>query len=190
MITTPKRKSIWKKVILSIAIIIVSTGIGGWIGNVITPEAKTAAGRTKWTSLGIPPSGAVAIVGEAPCVDQYEVVVGSSSGTNYIYCQSGWQQWDNPLDSAVKPAKCQGNPPSAYSPGFDKLPFPVKDCVMQFSNEWNISEQEYTVLEDGSVWYWSFTYGMNSILGNLFGGLLIGLVAGIVVSILAWIKLR
>jgi ABC-type antimicrobial peptide transport system permease subunit len=188
MITTPKRKSIWKKVILSIAIIFVSTAIGGWIGNLVTPDAKTAAGKTDWSTLGFPPSGAVAILGEAPCVDQYEVVVGSASGTNYINCQTGWQKWDNPPDSAGSPAKCQGDPPSAYSPGFDRLPFSVKDCVMQFSNEWNISEKVYTVLEDGSVWHWSFTYGMSTVLGYLFGGLLIGLVAGIAISILAWLK--
>jgi ABC-type antimicrobial peptide transport system permease subunit len=188
MITTPKRKSIWKKVILSIAIIFVSTAIGGWIGNLVTPDAKTAAGKTDWSTLGFPPSGAVAILGEAPCVDQYEVVVGSASGTNYINCQTGWQKWDNPPDSAGSPAKCQGDPPSAYSPGFDRLPFSVKDCVMQFSNEWNISEKVYTVLEDGSVWHWSFTYGMSTVLGYLFGGLLIGLVAGIAISIWFWLK--
>ncbi len=190
MITTPMRKSIWKKVILSFVIILLSTAIGGWIGNVVTPDAKTAAGRTNWATLGIPPSDAVAILGEYPCSGQYEVVVGSTSGTNYIYCQSGWQQWDNLPDSAVKPAKCQGDPPSAYSPGFDKLPSPVKDCVMQFSNEWNISEKVYAVLEDGSVWYWSFNYGMSTVLGYLFGGLLIGLVAGIAISILVWPKLN
>jgi hypothetical protein len=189
MITTPRRKPIWKKVILSIGIIIVSTAIGGWIGNVVTPDAKTAAGKTEWSTLGIPPSGAVAILGEYPCSGQYEVVVGSSSGTNYIYCQTGWQQWDNPPDSAGNPAKCQGDPPSAYSPGFNKLPFPVKDCIMQFSNEWNISEKVYTVLDDGSVWHWSFTYGMSTVLGYLFGGILIGLVVGIAISILVWFKL-
>ena len=183
-----KRKPIWKKVIISIVIIIVSAIIGGWIGNLITPDAKTAAGRTKWSTLGIPPSGAMTILGEYPCGDQYEVVVESSSGTNYMLCQTGWQQWDNPQDSVGYLARCQGDPPSAYSPSFDKLPSPVKDCVMLFLNEWNISETVYTVLEDGSVWHWSFTYGMSTMLGYLFGGLLIGLVTGIAISVWFWYK--
>jgi hypothetical protein len=53
-------------------------------------------------------------------------------------------------------------------------------------NEWTIAETVYTILDDGSVWRWNFTYGIGTILGYWLGGLIVGLVVGIVISLAIW----
>jgi len=182
------KQPVWKKAIIFI-FIIVATSIGGVVlGNLLTPDARRAARGIKWISLGIPPEGAVKIAGESVCGRSYEVVVQSASGKYYLYCSSEWRQYQSENGDPFILGTCQGNPPTQYSPGFDKLPYPVKDCGFIFTHEWGINETVYSVLEDGSVWKWDFTYGFNTIFKYWIGGLILGLIVGILISIGVWRK--
>jgi hypothetical protein len=180
------KQIIWKKLALTL-VILVSTSIGGgWVGNALTPDAKGAARATKWISLGTPPEAAVQIAGEFFCDGAYGVVVQSASGSSYQACSSGWRAWNYEYGTPGYLATCQGDPPTQYSPGFDSLPHPVKDCRLKFTYEWAIVETVYTTLEDGSVWQWNFTYGIGTIIAYWLGGLSGGLAVGIMISIWFW----
>jgi hypothetical protein len=61
---------------------------------------------------------------------------------------------------------------------------------MKFTSEYAIAETVYTVLDDGSVWQWTFTYGMGIPIAYGMGGLIAGLAAGILISIGVWRKDR
>ena len=180
------KQPIWEKVAITF-FVIVSTSVGGiWFGNAITPDANSVGRGTKWTSLGTPPEAAVKIAGESNCDRLYEVVVQSASGVHYISCPSGWRQWNSEYNVPGYLLTCQGNPPTPYNPGFESLPHPVRDCGLQYTHEWAIVETVYTVLEDGSVWQWKFTYGIGTIITYWIGGLILGLAVGIMISIYVW----
>lgn len=180
------RQPIWIKITLTLLILVVSSAGGVWFGSAITPDANSAARRTKWTSLGKPPEEVVRIAGIYVCEHSSGVVVQSASGSRYMACPSGWQVWNNPSSEPWYLLACAGNPPTAYSPGFDSLPKPVRDCRLEFSNEWELAEAVYVVLEDGSVWQWKFTYGLGTMIFYWTIGLLSGLVVGIALSIWMW----
>ena len=184
----PQKRTSWNKVITSIISIILACFLGVWIGYEITPDSNTVAKSIPWTSLGTPPSNAVNILGESPCGTSYEVVVQTISGKNYLYCQTGWQQWTSSYANVASLFKCNGNPPTAYSPRFEELPNSVVDCSFQFTNEYNNSELVYTILNDGSVWKWNFSYGISTVLGYMFGGFLSGFLVGIAIAIWLWRK--
>jgi hypothetical protein len=174
-----------KKIALTLFVIISTSAGGVWLGSVITPNVNTAARGTKWTSLGTPPEAAVKIAGEFLCDQSYGVVVQSASGANFLSCPSGWRRW-NEYGAPWHLSACRGNPPTQYSPGFENLPRPVRDCGFRYTSEWAISETVYTVLEDGSVWQWNFTYSIGTIIAYWIGGLIFGLAVGIVISIYIW----
>jgi hypothetical protein len=180
------KRPVWKKVILTFFIIVIASIMGIVFGNLITPDARSVARGKSWTSLGTPPEAAVKIAGESACGQSYEAVVQSASGKYYLYCSSEWEPFQSENGGPGNLAACQGNPPTQYSPAFEALPFPVRDCGLKFTNEWAIEETVYTVLEDGSVWKWDFTYGFNTILKYWIGGLIFGLIVGILLSIYVW----
>ena len=173
------RRFIWIKIALTLFILVATSAGGIWFGNAITPDVSTAARRTKWTSLGKPPEAAVKIAGECLCDRSYGVVVQSASGVTYIACPSGWQQWNNAYGTPWQLTACLGNPPTQECPGFESLPHPVKDCGLKYTSEWTLVQAVYTILEDGSVWQWNFTYGIGTIMGYWMGGCFWGLVVGI-----------
>jgi len=180
------KEAIWKNVAITLFIIIVTSTGGIWFGNAITPDAKSVGRGTKWTSLGTPPEAAVKIAGESNCDRLYRVVVQSASGVRYISCPSGWRQWNSEDGFLGQMLTCRGDPPTAYNPGFKSLPHPVRDCRLNYTTEWAIQEIVYTVLEDGSVWQWNFTYGIGIIITYWIGGLIVGLAVGIMISIYVW----
>jgi hypothetical protein len=180
------KEAIWKNVAITLFIIIVTSTGGIWFGNAITPDAKRVGQWTKWTSLGTPPEAAVKIAGESNCDRLYRVVVQSASGVHYIACPSGWRQWNSEDGFLGQMLTCQGDPPTAYNPGFKSLPHPVRDCGFKYTTEWATQEIVHTVLEDGSVWQWKFTYGIGIVIAYLIGGLITGLAVGIVISIYVW----
>jgi hypothetical protein len=183
------RPGLWKKIALALSLLVL-TGICGicglLLGSVFTPDPHTAARGTTWTSLGEPPEAARKIAGEAVCGREYRVVAQSASGAYYISCQSNWEPWNAGSNGPVPMAACQGNPPTQYSPSFESLPYPVSDCGMKFTHEYVIAETVYTVLEDGSVWQWTFTYGMGTPIAYGVGGLIAGLAVGMIISIGIW----
>ncbi|MBN1538189.1 MAG: hypothetical protein JW908_15735 [Anaerolineales bacterium] len=180
------KKNILGKIFIAIIIIIIASFGGVILGNIITPDAESAAREKKWVSLGIPPEAAVKIAGESECGQTYEVVVQSASGKNYIFCSSEWKPWQNGSGGPWELYACQGDPPAQYSPSVKNLPYPVKDCVLKFTSEWAIDETVYSVLEDGSVWKWHFTYSIGTIISYWFGGLIFGLIVGIMISVRVW----
>jgi len=187
------RPDLWKKIAIAFSLLVL-TGICGicglLLGSAITPDARSAARGTTWTSLGKPPEAAQKVAGEDVCGREYRVVVQSASGAYYISCQSNWEPWNAGSTGPGGLAACQGNPPTQYSPNFDNLPSPVRDCGMKFTSEYAIAETVYTVLDDGSVWQWTFTYGMGIPIAYGMGGLIAGLAAGILISIGVWRKDR
>jgi len=180
------RLSVWIKIAITLIIVVSTSAFGVWIGTAITPDSNTEARKINWTSLGTPPELAVKITGEFLCEQSYGVIVESASGTGYIACPSGWHVWDNPHSAPMNLDACRGNPPTQYSPKFENLPYPVTDCAFRFQNEWTIVENVYTILDDGSVWQWKFTYGIGNVLIYWVGGLFLGLVTGIIISIAVW----
>ncbi len=181
-----RTKPFWKKVVLTFFIMMIAAIAGIVLGNMIIPDARNAARGEKWTSLGLPPEAAVKIAGESVCGRSYEVVVQSASGKYYLYCSSEWEQFKSENGDPGNLATCQGNPPTQYSPAFENFPQPVRDCGLKFTHEWAIDETVYTVLQDGSVWKWSFSYGFNTIFKYWVGGLIFGLIVGIALSIRIW----
>jgi len=180
------RQPIWIKIALTIFTLVAFSAGGVCFGSAITPNVDTAARRIKWTSLGKPPEAAVKIIGSFVCDRSSGVVVQSASGGRYIACPSGWQPWNNVSSEPWQLLACLGNPPTSYSPGFETLPHPVKDCKLTYTSEWVLAQEVYVILEDGSVWQWIFTYGLGTIIGYWIIGLLLGLAVGIMLSIQVW----
>ena len=184
----PMRQPIWIKVILTLFILVASGAAGVWLGSAITPNVATAAHRIKWTPLRKPPEAAAMIIGNFVCDRSLGVVVQSLSGNRYISCPSGWQPWNNMSSEPWQLLACAGDPPTSYSPDFDSLPHAVKDCKLTYTIEWELSQEVYVILDDGSVWQWVFTYGLGTMIGYWINGLLLGLVVGIILSIQVWRK--
>lgn len=180
------KQPVWKKVVITFFIMIIASIVGIVFGNMIIPDVRSAARGTKWTSLGKPPEVAVKIAGESVCGQSYEAVVQSASGKYYINCSTEWRQFQSEYAGPSNLAACQGNPPTQYSPAFEALPHRVKDCGLKFAFEWVVDETVYTILEDGSVWKWSFTYGFGTFFIYWIGGLIFGLIVGILLSIYIW----
>jgi hypothetical protein len=180
------KQPIWKKVVITFFILIITGIVGVVLGNLITPDARSVARGEKWTSLGMPPEASVKVAGESDCDQSYEVVVQSASGKYYLHCSEEWESYQSEYGAPGNLAACQGNPPTQYSPSFENLPQPVRDCGLKFTNEWAIDETVYTILEDGSVWKWDFTYGFGTIFAYWIGGLIFGLIVGILISIGVW----
>jgi hypothetical protein len=177
---------VWKKVVITFFIMVASSAAGLWLGSLVLPDAHSAASGIKWSSLGSPPEAAVKIAGEFLCDRTYGVVVQAASGARYLSCSSGWKPWEEKFGKPWSLSPCRGNPPTQYCPAFERLPKPVRACGMKYTNEWTIIETVYTVLDDGSVWHWNFTYGIGTVLSYWLGGLMAGLVVGIFISIGVW----
>jgi hypothetical protein len=179
--------SLWKKIALSLLVILVTSGIGLWIGSLNIPDAHNEAQKIKWTSRGSPPEPAEKITGVFLCEDQYGVIVESTAGNGYIACPSGWQPWDKPDITPMLLDTCRGNPPTSYSPAFETLPRPVRACAFRYMNEWTIVENVYTILDDGSVWEWNFTFGIGNVIAQYINGLFWGFIGGVILSSVVWL---
>jgi hypothetical protein len=180
------RRNMLKKLAITCCLLVMGSIAGLWIGNALVPDVRTAARHAQWSSLGSPPGQVDAIAGEAPCGTFYGVVVQSSSGATYQYCDAGWTDTGGLPVAIAGMGICQGDPPTQYNPGFGRLPAPVKACAMNFTSEWSVAERVFVILEDNTVWKWDFTYGVGVYLAYWLMGLIGGVAVAILVSIKVW----
>ena len=180
------RLSVWIRIFISLGIFLCTSAIGLWVGSLLIPDAHTEAQKIKWATFGFPPEKVEKIVGEHLCENAYGIIVETAVGQRYISCPSGWQTWDTPSISPMILNECQADPPTQYSPGFSSLPQPVKACAFKYMSEWTIVEYVYTILDDGSVWEWDFTFGIGNVIASYLKGLFWGFIAGIIISGFVW----
>ncbi len=162
-------------------VLVIGFGFLGFKGSAWYFHAVSTGLFAKWTSLGTPPGGAVAVMSTVPQSRSGKTVVKTADGKFYAYkpgLSSHWEEYTWPYPENITP--------SPRCPGFDRQrpspPHAIVDCQGSFTWEWQDTEDFYAVLADGSVWRWQYGMGLMDGLLLIAGVTILGGIVGFFLS--------
>lgn len=176
------------KIILIVILIASAFGVGGCLVGSSLFSEYIAGKFAKWNFLGVPPEKAIRVVRLNPNYSEktVEVEIVTTAGQFFRYAgeQNRWVETDVPeSEQYAGVGNCERIPDAAFVSYLGRLPAKPIDCAtMIWSWEWVRDEVHFVVLEDGSVWWWRYYTGFDTLALFLFGGSVIGACLGLTFS--------
>jgi hypothetical protein len=152
----------------------------------IDPQGKRAVGR--WESLDAPPEPAVEFVD----ADLGFVSVRGQDGSTFECVHWTGETGDNACWKNVEQSrKSIGGTEHGVSYGgkMPSPPGPVVESLDLIGHEHRESTTyvRYVLLEDGTVWFWTYYTGSGKVMATLLGGPIFGLALAVVLIVGIWL---
>jgi hypothetical protein len=144
--------------------------------------AESSGAFERWQALGTPPERATKIL-----AFRYKLYVKTIGDRVYSCDESSrtecWMESTLPPETSTPDElPCDGahfqvpNPPSKV----------VDSLESQVCGVETVSQHNFVLLEDGSIWMWHHNFTVYDLLFFPFCGLVLGLLSGVAISILVW----
>lgn len=178
----------WRKPLALAALtigVLLCTPIVGFVGGLGYFAAESSGAFESWQPLGTPPERAIKILSI-----QGKVYV-KTIGERIYSCDalSRTECWmETTLPQEIPPEDqfhCEGAPPIQVPNPPGKV---VDSLGSQVCGAETVSQSNFVLLEDGSLWIWHHNFDVYDLLFFPFCGVVLGLLGGVVISILIWLR--
>jgi hypothetical protein len=164
-------------------IVILTFAALGYFGAQGAVQIASSGKWVRWKSFGTPPEKPIHVLG----VNSYnggEVYVAGDTGSAY-YRSAQTAEWQaiDPPDYVGRMDCIQSYGGSPPAPPLESLSGRVVDCGFIYTWEWTTESISFAILEDGSVWFWHYRFGLGEIVYYSVAGIIFGILLAVIILV-------